>query len=64
MDATDTVRQKQKQLLTPSPRVGTIVSVPATWATDGAMVVEEPILGRGYAAWIHRGALPQLGGCF
>ena len=39
----DAVRQNQKQLLTLSPRVGATVSVPATRATDGAMMVEESI---------------------
>lgn len=38
MDATEIQSAKsKKQLLTPFPRVGTTVSVPATWAMDGAM---------------------------
>jgi hypothetical protein len=49
----DTVRQKQK---------ATSDSVPKSW--DDCERTSYLGDGRGYAAWIHRGALPRLGGCF
>ena len=39
---------RQKRLLTLSPRIWTTMSVPATSAADGVMLVEESIWG-GYA---------------
>lgn len=54
MDATEIQSAKsKKQLLTPFPRVGTTVSVPATWAMGGAMVVED--MQRGFIGEPFRG---------